>query len=117
MTATTPALDEARIEQFAQQTMGRYVDGMLTLMIDVGHRTGLFTAAAAGPATSEQLAQRAGATIGGLLDVSFGNIAELVLALFVLSPDRSSARNCCSLEFLHWSAASGGRGKPSIRRT
>src|SRR5207237_7681370 len=60
MTATTPALDEARVEQFAQRTMGRYVDGMLTLMIDVGHRTGLFTAAAAGPATSEQLAQRAG---------------------------------------------------------
>src|SRR5438270_10811979 len=34
---------------------------------------------------TEQLAHRAGATIGGLLNVSFGNIAELVLALFVLS--------------------------------
>src|SRR5947207_2332085 len=34
---------------------------------------------------TEQLAHRAGATIGDLLNVSFGNIAELVLALFVLS--------------------------------
>jgi Ca2+:H+ antiporter len=34
---------------------------------------------------TEQLAARAGSTIGGLLNVSFGNTAELVLALFVLS--------------------------------
>jgi len=34
---------------------------------------------------TEQLAQRAGSTIGGLLNVSFGNAAELLLALFVLS--------------------------------
>ena len=33
---------------------------------------------------TEQLAERAGSTIGGLLNVSFGNTAELVLALFVL---------------------------------
>jgi Ca2+:H+ antiporter len=33
---------------------------------------------------TEQLARRAGSTIGGLLNVSFGNTAELVLALFVL---------------------------------
>ena len=34
---------------------------------------------------TEQLAQRVGSTIGGLLNVSFGNAAELLLALFVLS--------------------------------
>jgi Ca2+:H+ antiporter len=34
---------------------------------------------------TEQLAERAGSPIGGLLNVSFGNTAELVLALFVLS--------------------------------
>jgi Ca2+:H+ antiporter len=34
---------------------------------------------------TEQLAERAGTTIGGLLNVSFGNTAELVLALFILS--------------------------------
>ncbi|MGH7030036.1 MAG: hypothetical protein ACREEZ_06385, partial [Stellaceae bacterium] len=33
---------------------------------------------------TEQLAERAGSTIGGLLNVSFGNASELVLALFVL---------------------------------
>jgi SAM-dependent methyltransferase len=35
---------------------------MLSYMIDIGHRTGLFTAAAAGPATSDELAVRAGLT-------------------------------------------------------
>ena len=34
---------------------------------------------------TEQLAERAGSAIGGLLSVSFGNTAELVLALFILS--------------------------------
>lgn len=34
---------------------------------------------------TEQLAQHAGPSIGGLLTVSFGSIAELVLALFVLA--------------------------------
>ena len=33
---------------------------------------------------TEQLAERAGSTIGSLLNVSFGNTAELVLALFIL---------------------------------
>ena len=33
---------------------------------------------------TEQLAKRAGPTIGGLLNVSFGSVAELILALFVL---------------------------------
>ena len=34
---------------------------------------------------TEQLAERAGSTIGGLISISFGNTAELILALFVLS--------------------------------
>lgn len=34
---------------------------------------------------TEQLAQRAGSAVGGLLNVTFGNTAELVLALFVLA--------------------------------
>lgn len=34
---------------------------------------------------TEQLANRAGPTVGGLLNVSFGSIAELILALFVLA--------------------------------
>jgi Ca2+:H+ antiporter len=38
---------------------------------------------------TEQLAQIAGSTIGSLLNVSFGNAAELVLAFFVLARARS----------------------------
>ncbi len=40
--------------------MGMFTAGMLTYMIDIGHRTGLFYAAAAGPVTSAELAARAG---------------------------------------------------------
>lgn len=34
---------------------------------------------------TEQLAHRAGSAIGGLLNVTFGNMAELILAMFVLA--------------------------------
>jgi Ca2+:H+ antiporter len=34
---------------------------------------------------TDQVAQRAGPAIGGLLNVSFGNAAELILSLFVLT--------------------------------
>ncbi|HVT12945.1 MAG TPA: calcium/proton exchanger [Fimbriimonadaceae bacterium] len=34
---------------------------------------------------TEQVAMRAGSTVGGLLNVTFGNLAELIIALFVLS--------------------------------
>ena len=37
---------------------------------------------------TEHLAERAGPAIGGLLNVSFGNTAELVLALFVLAANK-----------------------------
>ena len=39
---------------------------------------------------TEQLSHRAGAAIGGLLNVTFGNTAELILALFVLAEGQSS---------------------------
>ncbi len=38
---------------------------------------------------TEQIAKRAGATIGGLLNVTFGNAAELILGLFLLAAGRS----------------------------
>jgi len=34
---------------------------------------------------TEHVAQRAGSTIGGLLNVTFGNVSELIIALFVLA--------------------------------
>jgi SAM-dependent methyltransferase len=52
-------LDEVAVEAFAGRLMGLFSDGMLTYMVDIGHRTGLFEAAAAGPATSVELAERA----------------------------------------------------------
>jgi SAM-dependent methyltransferase len=61
MTTTTPTeLDGARIEQFAGQLFGLCTGGMLTFMVDLGYRTGLFTAAAEGPATTDELAAGAG---------------------------------------------------------
>jgi SAM-dependent methyltransferase len=57
---TTDALDEARIEEFVGEVLGHFTSGMLTLMVDLGHRTGLFEALAGGPATSDELAARAG---------------------------------------------------------
>ncbi len=58
----TATLDPADVEQFAGQLMSIYTGSMLNYMIDIGHRTGLFTAAARGPATSQDLAGRAGLT-------------------------------------------------------
>ena len=61
-TTTTPEsdqLDESRIEAFAGMLFGTYTAGMLTTMIDLGYRTGLFEALAGGSATSDALADRA----------------------------------------------------------
>ena len=55
-------LDEARIEAFAGRMFGTYTAAMLTYMVDLGHRTGLFETLAAGSGTSEQVADRAGLT-------------------------------------------------------
>ena len=57
---TDTQLDTTRIEAFAEALFGSYTGGMLTYLVDIGHRTGLFEAAAAGPATSVALASRAG---------------------------------------------------------
>jgi SAM-dependent methyltransferase len=57
MTAQT--LDQAEVEAFAGRLMELYTGGMLTYLVDIGHRTGLFAALAEGPATSAELAARA----------------------------------------------------------
>jgi hypothetical protein len=57
--SATGPLDEARVEAFAGRLFELFTGGMLTFMVDHGHRTGLFAAAAAGPATSTELAARA----------------------------------------------------------
>jgi len=58
-TVTPRPLDEASVEAFAGRLLELYTGGMLTFLIDVGHRTGLFAALAAAPATSAELAARA----------------------------------------------------------
>jgi Ca2+:H+ antiporter len=68
---------------------------------------------------TEQLAERAGSTIGGLLNVSFGNTAELVLALFILSAAQTRVVQAqitgsiigTTLLFLGISALVGGVGR------
>jgi SAM-dependent methyltransferase len=53
-------LDASRIEAFAETLFGFYTGGMLSYLVDIGHTSGLFDAATAGPATSGVLAVRAG---------------------------------------------------------
>ena len=58
---TTATLDQAGAQAFAGRMLEVLNDGMLCLMVSVGHRTGLFDAMADGTArTSPQLAERAG---------------------------------------------------------
>ena len=53
-------LDRGRRDAFAARMLGTLTGGALTMLVSVGHRTGLFEAAARGPATSAALAGRAG---------------------------------------------------------
>jgi SAM-dependent methyltransferase len=52
--------DRKRVQEFARKLFGHYTSGILTLMVDIGQRTGLFEAAAKGGGTSQQIAERAG---------------------------------------------------------
>jgi SAM-dependent methyltransferase len=66
MTATTTAeaigrgFDPAKAEAFGGRLMGILGGGLLSLMVDIGHRTGLFATAARGWMTSEDLSAKAG---------------------------------------------------------
>ena len=54
-------IDPAAVAEFAGRIFGHAVGGGITLLVDVGHRAGLFEAAAgAGPLTSAALADRIG---------------------------------------------------------
>jgi SAM-dependent methyltransferase len=53
-------VDRARVKEFANRLLDIYTGGFLTYMIEIGNATGLFTAAADGPVSSTQLAERAG---------------------------------------------------------
>ena len=53
-------LDPQRGQAFARRMLDIFTGGTLLFLTDIGYRTGLFEAAATGPATSEELARRAG---------------------------------------------------------
>jgi SAM-dependent methyltransferase len=53
-------LDKKRVQEFARKLFGHYTSGMLSFMVVIGHRTGLFDALAKGPGTSQEIAARAG---------------------------------------------------------
>jgi SAM-dependent methyltransferase len=55
-----PAIDEAKLEAFMEKVVGDYSGAMVTLYCGLGDRLGLFKALAEGPATSKDLAKRAG---------------------------------------------------------
>jgi SAM-dependent methyltransferase len=59
-TSREPTVDEQAAEEFAGRLMQLYTGATLTYLIEIGRRTGLLDAAAAGPATSQELAARAG---------------------------------------------------------
>jgi SAM-dependent methyltransferase len=52
--------DPAAVQAFGRRLLDLYTGAMLTFMLDLGSRTGLFEAAAAGPGTSAGIAARAG---------------------------------------------------------
>lgn len=54
------AVDRTRVQEFARKLFGWYTSGVITLMVDLGHRTGLFEALSKGSGTSEDLASRSG---------------------------------------------------------
>jgi Rv2258c-like winged HTH domain/Methyltransferase domain len=57
----TTVLDRTRTQAFAEQALGIVNSGCLSLLLSVGHRTGLLdTLAALEPATSDQIAAAAG---------------------------------------------------------
>jgi hypothetical protein len=78
---STTQLDQVRAEEFAGRTLQNFNDGMLALLISLGHQSRLFdTMAGLEPATSEQIARAAelderyvqerlaGMTVGGIVE-------------------------------------------------
>ncbi len=57
---TEVKLDRQKVQDFARRLFGHYTSGILTLLVHIGHQTGLFDATAKGPGTSQEIAARAG---------------------------------------------------------
>jgi len=89
-------IDRQRLQDFARKLFGHYTSGVLTLLIDIGHKTGLFEAAAKGPGTSQDIADRAGLderyVREWLAAMATGGIVEYDAAsrTFTLPPEHSA---------------------------
>jgi SAM-dependent methyltransferase len=57
---TTETFDPSKVDEFAGRLMPILAGGILSQLVDLGDRTGLFEATAIEPGTSEQIAARAG---------------------------------------------------------
>src|SRR5207244_952023 len=106
--AMEQAPDRKRVQEFARKLFGHYTSGILTIMVDIGHKTGLFEAAAKGAGTSQDIAARAGLDERYVREwlgaMATGGIVEYDAATrtYVLPPEHavcltgSSSRNLAS---------------------
>jgi SAM-dependent methyltransferase len=60
--AMAQEIDKTKAQAFARRVFDLYTGAALTLMINIGYRTGLFDGIAQGPGTSAEIARRAGLT-------------------------------------------------------
>jgi len=101
-TATDTAFDTAKAEAFGGRLMSILAGSLLNSMVDIGHRTGLFAAAAEGWSTSEQLASRAGLTERYVREwlgaVTTGGLVEFDAAgeTFFLPPEHAALLSGCA---------------------
>ena len=51
-------MNQEVVKAFGAKLLGIYTGGVLTKLIDIGYQLGLFESSKAGPATSEELADR-----------------------------------------------------------
>ena len=87
--------DRRKVREFARHIFGHYTGAALSYLIDIGHRTGLFTAAAAGPGGVADLAGRAGLDeryvrewLGAMVT---GGIMTVEAGIFTLPPEHAAA--------------------------
>ncbi len=67
VTETARTFDCAQAEAFGGQMISILKGGLLSMMVDIGHRTGLFALTAQGWMTSAQIAERSGLNEQGTL--------------------------------------------------
>jgi SAM-dependent methyltransferase len=87
--------DRRKVREFARHVFGLYTGASLAYLIDIGHRTGLFTAAAAGPGAPSDLAGRAGLDERYVREwlgaMATGGIMTVEDGIYALPPEHAAA--------------------------